>query len=121
MIERPKNFAEGFGYGCMATVTSLKSAVTGIVKRPYIETKRYGVSGMVKGVWAGATGIILKPVSGTLDLISKQSEGIKNTAKVFDAKVKKDRVRMPRPLYGFKRLIKPYSKEDALFINIILA
>jgi len=42
MIERPKNFAEGFGYGCQATVSSFKSAVAGIVKRPYIETKRNG-------------------------------------------------------------------------------
>jgi len=49
MLERPKNFVEGFGYGCQTALSSLGSAVTGTIYRPYIETRRRGVSGLLVG------------------------------------------------------------------------
>ena len=45
-------------------------------------------------------GAVVKPVSGSLDLISKTSEGFKNTAKMFDEEEKEiHRSRNPRPFY----------------------
>ena len=42
LIEKPKNFVEGFGYGCNTAVWSGFSALGGIFTRPWIEGKRYG-------------------------------------------------------------------------------
>jgi vacuolar protein sorting-associated protein 13A/C len=53
----------------------------------------------MKGTYKGLSGLIVKPVSGALDLFSKTSEGIKNN--VNSAKEKKvKRIRYIRPFYG---------------------
>ncbi len=44
--------------------------------------------------------MILKPISGGLDLVSKSAEGIKNTVKIFEAQIFNDRRRLPRVFYG---------------------
>ena len=76
---------EGVGFGCQTAVDSILSGISGLVKRPYIEGKRHGFKGFLGGVWSGTTGVILKPISGGLDLISKTAEGMKNTVKIFEA------------------------------------
>jgi vacuolar protein sorting-associated protein 13A/C len=78
------------------------SAMSGFVKRPYIEAKRTGAKGFLVGVYSGSTGLVLKPISGCLDLLSKSAEGIKNTVKIFEAQVYNDRRRLPRTFYGQK-------------------
>ena len=42
--------------------------------------------GFFKGVRKGLTGIVVKPITGVIDVISKTTEGIKNTALYFDDK-----------------------------------
>jgi hypothetical protein len=50
--------------------------------------------------------VVTKPISGGLDLVSRTTEGIKNTTMIFDKKVEElSRVRYIRPLYGYKRLV----------------
>jgi len=52
----------------------------------------------LKGTYQGISGLVVKPISGTLDLISKTTEGIKNTA---GPKIKKPKkIRNMRPFYG---------------------
>jgi len=52
----------------------------------------------MKGMYKGISGLVVKPVSGTLDFVSKTTEGIKNNV---SQKVKKaKRIRMIRPFYG---------------------
>lgn len=58
---------------------------------PIKEGKKNGFTGAMIGTLSGSIGVILKPVSGTLDLVAKSAEGIKNTAKIFESKVFKDR------------------------------
>jgi len=77
--------------------------VTGVVTRPYKESRRKGLKGAVVGTASGAIGLFLKPFSGGLDLLSKSTEGIKNTLKIFEAKLFKDRRRLPRPMYGYNQ------------------
>lgn len=38
-----------------------------------------GVSGFVKGIFKGAKGLVIKPVAGVLDGVSKITEGVSNT------------------------------------------
>ena len=96
------------------------SGISGVVKRPYIEYGRNGFRGFLRGVYSGATGIVLKPISGGLDLISKTAEGIKNTVKIFEAQVFTDRIRLPRTFYGYEELIKIYNEQDAYIQGRIL-
>lgn len=72
----------------------------GVVARPVVEIRKNGAVGIIKGVYSGASGLFLKPMSGGLDLISKSTEGVKNTMKIFESKIFKDRRRLPRPMYG---------------------
>lgn len=109
LTEKPRDFVEGVGFGCQTAVDSLKSGLCGVVVRPYVETSRGGGPGFLKGVWSGTTGVFLKPLSGGLDLISKTTEGIKNTVKIFEAQVFKDRHRLPRTFYGNEEQIKAYN------------
>jgi len=71
-------------------------------------------------MWSGAVGVVLKPVSGGLDLVSKTTEGIKNTVKIFEAQLKKDRRRLPRTFYNMDEQIKVYNPLDAYIIGRIL-
>ena len=51
LVEKPKNFVEGFGYGAKATISSVTSAVVGPVYRPYIEARRGGMRGFIYGLY----------------------------------------------------------------------
>jgi vacuolar protein sorting-associated protein 13A/C len=87
LIEKPKNFVEGFGYGCNTAVWSCASGFSGVISRPYVEIKRQGVwHGIFPGVYQGVTGTVLKPLSGCFDLLSKTAEGCKNTIRAFEVK-----------------------------------
>ena len=48
----------------------------------------------------GLAGLVVKPVTGALDLVSKTTEGVKNTANFFDDKPNEIRKRLPRIFYG---------------------
>jgi len=66
------------------------------------------MKGFLKGTYKGISGLIVKPVSGALDLVSKTTEGIKNN--VNSTKEKKvKRIRHIRPFYGSMQLIKAYN------------
>ena len=87
LVEKPNNFVEGFGYGCNTAIGSCASAVKGVITRPWIEGKRYGLmQGVPLGIYQGASGLMLKPLSGGFDLLSKTAEGFKNTIKAFEVK-----------------------------------
>lgn len=56
----------------------------------------------------GLAGVVVKPISGGLDLLSKTTEGIKNTTMIFDKKSKKlVRTRNTRPFYEYAQTVTP--------------
>ncbi len=60
------NFKEGFNsFG-----VGLKSAVTGLYQQPIKGWHKRGLIGIYTGTVDGVTGLIVKPVTGTLDLLS---------------------------------------------------
>ena len=58
----------------------------------------------------GVVGVVTKPVVGVFDLASSVTEGIKNTATVFDKEL--ERVRLPRYISG-DQVIRPYNLHEA--------
>jgi hypothetical protein len=72
----------------------------------------------MKGTYKGLSGLIVKPVSGALDLVSKTTEGIKNN--VSQSKEKKvKRIRFIRPFYGGFQLIKRYNDFHAEVLHYL--
>eukprot|EP00347_Sterkiella_histriomuscorum_P018285 403346093 len=120
LTEKPKNIVEGVGFGLSTALNSIYSGITGVFIRPYREGKKDGLKGALIGTYSGISGVFLKPFSGGLDLISKSTEGVKNTVKIFEAKLFKDRRRLPRPIYGYNQQIKSYNTMDAYIIMRIL-
>eukprot|EP00826_Nyctotherus_ovalis_P065123 TRINITY_DN9564_c0_g2_i1.p1 TRINITY_DN9564_c0_g2~~TRINITY_DN9564_c0_g2_i1.p1 ORF type:complete len:172 (-),score=40.86 TRINITY_DN9564_c0_g2_i1:415-930(-) len=96
--ERPETIVDGVGYGLADVFRSLKSGTFGIIKQPVEGARKRGFKGLVKGVFFGLTGAVIKPASGALDLIARISEGGKNTATILEPNVEV-RVRNPRPFY----------------------
>lgn len=106
IIEKPQNFVDGFGYGANSLVQGLKGGLFGVFTRPVIEARRRGLRGFGSGLYQSLAGLIFKPLSGGLDLVSKSAEGFKNTIRRFDVNSAKDRVRQPRVFYGQAQRIK---------------
>ena len=52
-----------------------------MVTKPMEGGDKGGILGFFKGAAQGVAGIVVKPISVTLDFISITSEGIKNTTK----------------------------------------
>jgi len=59
----------------------------------------------------------VKPVSGTFDLISNTSEGVKNSAKSKDGFV--EWCWLPRPFYNRENIFKVYNINDAYVIGVL--
>jgi len=117
-IDRPKDVLEGLGYGLKSTFTSISSGVRGVWEKPIEGSKRDGVKGFMIGSAKGISGLVVKPVSGTIDFFAKTSEGIRNTAG-SGAAIPPDRVRRPRPFYGRLQLLRPFDELHAYF-NLFL-
>lgn len=92
-----------------------------MVTKPVEGAKKGGFLGFLKGTGKGIVGLVVKPVSGSLDAVSKVSEGVSNTIDSKKDKIKSVRFREIRTLYGKSKLIKEYSEEDALGYQIICA
>jgi len=68
---------------------------TGIVMQPVKGAKEEGITGFAKGVGRGIVGVAAKPVAGTFDMFSQTTEGFRNTATYLD-RGNRTRVRAPR-------------------------
>mmetsp|Transcript_45933 Transcript_45933/g.33685 ORF Transcript_45933/g.33685 Transcript_45933/m.33685 type:complete len:308 (-) Transcript_45933:342-1265(-) len=114
--EKPKNALEGLGYGLKSAFTGIASGVTGLFENPYRGAQEGGVKGFLVGTYKGTSGLIVKPISGTIDLISKTSEGIKNTAS-FGPDIKVAKIRILRPFYGRHQILKSYDHFHAIILQ----
>jgi len=107
--KKSRHVGEGIVFGLRDLVKGISQGLIGIIEQPYIGAKEEGVEGALKGVAKGFTGIVAKPVVGVIDLITRTSEGIKNTTTIFD-NLKKERIRPPR-YFGNHRLLEIYNKK----------
>ena len=117
MMDKPKNVIEGIGYGISSMMSGLFYGVTDVVRKPLEGAKKDNIKGFGKGVLQGLGGLVAKPVSGVVDLISKTTDGIKNTWSYEDEQ--NFRQRFPRPFYGKFKYVKFYNWNDAEVIYSI--
>lgn len=78
-----------------------------------------GFLGGVTGTLKGVAGLITKPISGTFEGISKLSEGIKNTALLFQDGPNSKRVRPPRIFISDLAYYKNYNIYESTAISIL--
>jgi vacuolar protein sorting-associated protein 13A/C len=116
---KPKNLIQGINLGLRSAFHSVGSGIAGVVQKPIEETKKDGFYGFLKGTVKGVTGLVVKPVSGALDLISLTSEGIKNTTKTDYELLSDKRLRLPRPFYEIERTIREYDDFHAFWLNLV--
>jgi len=83
------------------------------VTKPVKGAAKSGVKGFFIGMYQGITGLVVKPITGTLDGASRAAEGVRNSVMRFEDESKEYRVRMPRAFYGQEKYYKDYEQIDA--------
>ena len=117
MMDKPKNIVEGIGYGISSMMSGIFYGVTDVVRKPLEGAKKDNLKGLGKGMLQGLGGLVAKPVSGVVDLISKTTDGIKNTWNFENEEIFQKRY--PRPFYGKFKFIKFYNWNDSREIHFI--
>jgi vacuolar protein sorting-associated protein 13A/C len=107
--DRPQGALEGFMSGVSNVGDGFLSGVAGIFEAPAKGAHKAGMRGFVKGLGQGVAGLVLKPMTGLFDGVSKLSEGIKNSA-ASDLGLFVQPVRPARMFYGRDRTLRVYSK-----------
>ena len=106
ITERPTNFIEGFGYGISSMASGVCAGVKDVFVKPVEGAQKDNISGFGKGILQGFGGLVSKPISGFFDLVSKTSEGIKNTIAQDDSELKVER--KPRAFYGIHKYVNKF-------------
>jgi len=109
-FRRAANIYQGLQQGIARLLASLISAVVGFYRQAMRGFNRHGAHGVLIGLARAPVGLVTKPIVGTLDLISKILEGVKNTVRVFP--VTQQRVRPPR-IFHADRLLREFSLAEA--------
>jgi len=97
--------------------------IKGVVSSPLEGANTSGTKGFLTGLSKGIAGLVIKPISGVIDLTSKTAEGIKNTTRLFDVPVNdlsQQRSRLPRIFYEQSQFFKSYCQlhsEVVLFLQ----
>eukprot|EP01102_Stenamoeba_stenopodia_P019517 TRINITY_DN7393_c0_g1_i1.p1 TRINITY_DN7393_c0_g1~~TRINITY_DN7393_c0_g1_i1.p1 ORF type:complete len:919 (-),score=173.03 TRINITY_DN7393_c0_g1_i1:117-2720(-) len=121
-LMKPKSGAEGFVAGAQDLAGGFASGLTGLISNPIKGAAEGGIGGFFKGVAKGITGAAVKPIVGTLDLVSKTSEGIKNrreeSINAASGLLPLKRARLPRT-FGEDKTLKPYSEATAANQSVV--
>eukprot|EP01107_Rhizomastix_libera_P009123 TRINITY_DN2509_c0_g1_i2.p1 TRINITY_DN2509_c0_g1~~TRINITY_DN2509_c0_g1_i2.p1 ORF type:complete len:3538 (+),score=1196.63 TRINITY_DN2509_c0_g1_i2:754-10614(+) len=89
--KQPKHIGDGALQGVQALGMGIFHGISGIVTKPVEGAKSGGFAGFAKGLGKGIVGVAVKPVAGVFEFATKTTEGIRNTANIFDEAVKKVR------------------------------
>lgn len=117
-LERPKNVLEGLGFGLRSTITGIAGGITGLIHKPIQGAKQSGFKGFMMGSVYGLGGLFIMPVSGAIDMMSKTSEGIKNSVGSDDKEIAK--IRIVRPFYGLIQQLKIYDEFHAYIVQYLI-
>ena len=114
----PSNLFSGLYYGVKNGIIDIGKGVAGIFVKPYQEAKKSGFGGFIQGVGAGLIGAAISPVTAGLRITNNLIIGIKNTALIFNPKLKTERFRYPRTINKAIRL-NSYNEDEALVRAIL--
>lgn len=81
--DEPTNLASGLLRGAGAILNSIFSAIAGFFLKPIQGARKEGFTGAIKGFGKGLIGLVLKPVAGTIDLVTLTARGLANTPKTI--------------------------------------
>lgn len=108
---KARHAGEGILYGARDFGLGIYKGITGVVLEPIKGGQEEGAVGVFKGIGKGLAGIVLKPVVGAVDLVTRTTEGIKNTTTYMDEKSKAP-IRPPR-YFGADGLTRIFDYEKA--------
>lgn len=111
-LDKPQDLGQGIATGISNLAMGVGEGVIGIVQEPIRGAQEAGVSGFAKGVGIGVVGAVLKPTVGVVDLVTKTTEGIKNSAANYSA-AQRQRVRWPR-YFPDPPILEVYNREKSL-------
>lgn len=83
-----------------------------MVEQPIQGHREEGGVGALKGVLAGLTGLVTKPLTGIIFAASKAIEGVSSSVTYLDYHRLEREEMITRPLYHKFKLVRPYRAED---------
>ena len=116
---KPSNVVDGVGLGMLSFIKNVGQGLTGVITEPIKGFKKDKVGGMMLGGLKGLGGLVVKPIAGALDMVSRSAEGIKNTANIFEETTNYKKDRMPRVFYGTTHMIQIYNYNDAAIMQFL--
>lgn len=117
-LQQPRNPGEGLRLGAESCARAVVAGFIGLATAPAQGCGRGTVRGMVSELFRGVSGCLAQPIVGCLDLTRYTAEGCRNAARSGD---ERHRVRRPRMLYGPERVMRPYSRDDALLKELLVS
>ena len=114
---KANSVSEGVYMGTKELGKSIVEGVSGIVVSPYRGWEAGGGVGLATGMARGLLGVALKPAVGVFDLVSRGTEGLRNTAfgggdRLLGDRTHIARSRVPRA-FGRGGVLLPYCLEAA--------
>ena len=110
--KKPRHLAEGLWQGGKSLFGGIAGGIAGIFMDPVKEARKSGFGGFFKGIGKGLLGVVVKPVTGAVGMVTKTGEGLKNTTTLLDKKASGARMRPPRA-FGRNGVLLVYDEEAA--------
>ena len=114
----PEHVLDGLFKGIKEGVIDLSKGIGGIFFKTYEGAKSKGVKGFFLGLGSGLVGAAISPFTAGFRIANNLFVGLKNTANIFNPKLKSERFRYPRTIQKSEGL-KAYD-EDTATIQAIL-
>ena len=114
----PEHVIDGLFKGLKEGVVDLSKGIGGIFYKTYDGAKKQGVKGFFMGFGSGLVGAIVSPFTAGFRVANNLFVGLKNTANIFNPKLKSERFRYPRTIEKSEGL-KAYD-EDRATVQAIL-
>ena len=73
------NAASGLLIGTSSVFKQLMGAIAGLALEPYKGAKKMGLKGAFLGLGKGLVGLVVRPIAGSIDLITYTARGVGNT------------------------------------------
>ena len=114
----PSNVISGLYFGVKNGIIDIGKGMAGLFIKPYQEMKKSGIGGFFQGVGVGILGAAVSPLTAGLRIANNLAIGIKNTALMFNPKLKTERFRYPRTIHKAIRL-SSYDEDEAMVRAIL--
>ena len=114
----PEHVLDGLFKGLKEGVVDLSKGIGGIFYKTYDGAKSQGVKGFFFGLGSGLIGAVVSPFTAGFRIANNIFVGLKNTANIFNPKLKSERFRYPRTIEKSEGL-RAYD-EDKATIKAIL-